>query len=76
MNPDRPPIQGPGLVIEVLSAGLFRVRMPNGYEVYSPLDRSVEGELTDVREGDQVLMEFSPYNMMQARIMGRTQPTG
>jgi len=71
MNPERPPIRGQGLVIAVLSQGLYRVRMPNGYEVYAPLDREVEEELADVQQDEAVIMEFSPYNMMQARIVER-----
>lgn len=68
MKSERPPIRAAGVIFQILDGNLYRVAMPNGYEVLAPVDRSIDGETFQERE--VVELEFSPYNMRQARIMG------
>lgn len=71
MKSERPPIRAAGVIFQVLEGNLYRVAMPNGYEVLAPVDRTIDGET--FQEGERVELEFSPYNMRQARVMGRLE---
>ena len=67
----RRPIQGWGRVVESLSPGRYQVRMANGYVTGAHLDRALRATtpLPSLVPGDEVLVEFSPYEMTQARIV-------
>ncbi|MFT5467117.1 MAG: translation initiation factor IF-1 [Verrucomicrobiales bacterium] len=76
-GPSRPPIQGVGELFAIHENGLHSVRMANGYEVNAILERSLKSNPdVDLAPGDQVLVEFSPYNMTQARILRRNVLSG
>ncbi len=75
MNPRRP-IQGIGTVEKLMPNGLFEVEMPNGYRVRAHLDRSLRAENAKLAAGDRVRLEFSAYDMKQARILGCAVESG
>lgn len=66
----RPPIQGVGEVIDVHENGLITVRMANGYEVDAHLDKTLKRAGAEFCAGQQLQLEFSAYDMAQARVLG------
>ena len=57
-------------MIAVHENGLIAVQMANGYEVDAHLSRELMTSGARFSTGQQLLVEFSPYNMTQARILG------
>lgn len=68
----RTPIQGVGEVLEILENGVHHLRMPNGYEVGGYLDPLLKMDPAgpEIAAGVRVLVEFSAYDMTQAKILG------
>lgn len=69
-TPTRPPIQGIGEILSICDNGLFLTRMKNGYEVMTHLDRNLKKNPINLSVGNHILVEFSPYDMSQGRILG------
>lgn len=68
MRINRQPIRGVGRVLAPLQSGLHSVVLDNGYEVLAHLDRKLDKQ-TKFTPGQRLLLEFSPYDMTQARIL-------
>tara|TARA_R110002096_G_scaffold206192_10_gene392389 strand:+ start:6763 stop:6972 length:210 start_codon:yes stop_codon:yes gene_type:complete len=62
----RQPIQATGKVVELSSSGFYWVELPNGYRARG---YSGKGIKADVATDDLVRVEFSAYDMSQARII-------
>ena len=71
----RRPIRGRATILAILPNGLHRSLLPNGYEVLAHLDRTLSGGAT-FSPGQVVELEFSAYDMTQARILGLAAETG
>lgn len=69
LPPLRRPITGSGTVLEVLNPRLVRVRMANGYETLAHWLADEPGSLPELQPGTVLALEFSPYDMRQARIL-------
>lgn len=61
-----------GTVVEVLRNAMFRIQFP---EIANPVIGTINGKMRmhniQVLLGDQVEVEFSPYDMNRARIVKR-----
>lgn len=68
-QPLRQPITGSGTVLAVLTARLVRVRMANGYETLAHWLADDPGPPPTLQPGEVICLEFSPYDMRQARIL-------
>ncbi|MEK7611831.1 MAG: translation initiation factor IF-1 [Patescibacteria group bacterium] len=60
-----------GVVEENLPATMFRVRLENGREVLAHLSGKMRIHYIRILPGDQVLVEFSPYDDSRGRIVRR-----
>ena len=58
-----------GVVVEVLSNGTYRVELANGHRVLAFLGRADRSSLALVATGDQVMLEMSPYDLSEGRIV-------
>jgi len=68
MRINRQPIRGVGTVLSVWPSGLHTVVLENGYEVLAHLDRKLDRQ-SQFTPGQRLLLEFSPYDMTQGRIL-------
>lgn len=50
---------------------MFKVRLPNGYEVLAHISGKMRKRFIKIVVGDKVRMEMSPYDMTKARITFR-----
>jgi len=67
--PLRRPIRGSGQIVARLDERRVLVRMPNGYETQAHWPANSSAAPPAWRRGDTVELEFSPYDMRQARIL-------
>jgi translation initiation factor IF-1 len=64
-------IEVEGTVIEALPNAMFRVQLPNGYEVLAHISGKIRMHYIRVLPGDKVLIELSPYDLKRGRITYR-----
>ena len=60
-----------GQVIELLPNAMFRVRLENGHEVLGHTAGKMRKNRLRVREGDDVRMELTPYDLTRGRVTYR-----
>lgn len=60
-----------GQVIELLPNAMFRVRLENGHEVLGHTAGKMRKNRIRVLEGDEVLMELTPYDLTRGRVTYR-----
>ena len=58
-------------VVEALPNGMFRVELPNDYEVLAHVSGKIRLHFIRVLPGDRVLVELSPYDLSRGRITYR-----
>ena len=66
-----PPITTTGTIVEVVTPGrLFQVETKNGLKIPAHISRESkgQGDPNSLAEGDQVTLEFTPYDFSKARI--------
>ncbi len=66
-----PPITTIATVIEIVTPGrLYRVKTKNGLKIPAHISREsrVQGDNGNFEVGDQVALEFTPYDFSKARI--------
>jgi translation initiation factor IF-1 len=63
--PGNDAIELAGTVMEVLPAGRYRVRLPNGHQLVARVVRRRQTELGPIRIGDRLAMLVSPGDMSQ-----------
>ncbi len=63
-----PPIRTWAVVIEACDPRVFKVRAPNGKVSYGHLNRGFHPK-SEIGLGDEVLMEFSAFDMDRGRIV-------
>jgi len=61
-----------GVVEAVLPKGLYKVRLDSGSTVTASLGSVARRVTVKIIQGDQVLVERSPYDPTRARITART----
>ncbi len=67
----RNPIRTTGTLLEVEPNGLHLVEIKNGYRVRAHLDRHFEPTPVPLAAGSRLVLEFSPYDMSQARVIAQ-----
>ena len=66
-------IQKEGIVIEALASTTFKVELEGGEEVLAHLSGKMRKNRIRVLVGDEVVMEFSPYDESRGRIVFRNK---
>ena len=64
-----------GPVLEQLGPVLYRTALPNGKTILAHLSKRLVDAGATFSPADQVVMELTPYDFDQARILGAAVPT-
>ncbi len=64
-------IEVEGKVIEALPNAMFRVELENGHRVLAHVSGKIRMNFIRILPGDQVTVEFSPYDLTRGRITYR-----
>lgn len=59
-----------GVVLEALSDRTFRVVLSNGHKLLGFLTRRTKDELGSLGQGQKVVLQVSPYDLSEGRIIG------
>jgi translation initiation factor IF-1 len=68
--PARDCIEDAGAVIEVLRDGAYRVELANGHRCIARTTGQARANALAFSPGDRVTLEFHPYDLSRARIVG------
>lgn len=60
-----------GVVIKVLPASMYRVRLENDHEVLAHVSGKMRKNSIKIASGDKVTLEISPYDLTKGRIIYR-----
>jgi len=63
-------LQVQGTVIEVLDHGAYRVELRNGHRCVARAASEIRMDFVKFQPNDQVSLEFHPYDLSRARIVG------
>ena len=66
-------IEMEGKVIEALPNAMFKVELPNGYQVTAVIYGKMRMNFIRIYEGDKVTIELSPYDLTRGRITWRSK---
>ena len=69
-------IQVDGVVVKVLPATMYTVRLENGHEVLAHVSGKMRKNFIKITQGDKVTLEMSPYDLTQGRIVFRYKSPG
>jgi len=58
-----------GIVVEALSNRTYQVELINGHRVFAFLSRRERAGFAQVAPGDRVMLEMSPYDLSEGRII-------
>jgi translation initiation factor IF-1 len=64
-------IQATGVVVKVLPATLYRVKLENGHELLAHISGKMRKNFIRITSGDRVSLEISPYDLTKGRIVYR-----
>jgi translation initiation factor IF-1 len=64
-------IEVEGIVVKVLPATMYRVKLPNGHEVLAHISGKMRKNFIKITNGDRVTLEMSPYDLTRGRITFR-----
>ena len=64
-------IQVDGVVVKVLPATMYTVRLENGHEVLAHVSGKMRKNFIKITQGDKVTLEMSPYDLTKGRITYR-----
>ncbi|MDY5954345.1 MAG: translation initiation factor IF-1 [Kiritimatiellia bacterium] len=64
-------IEVTGVVVKVLPATMYRVRLENGHEVLAHISGKMRKFFIKIATGDKVTLEISPYDLTKGRIIFR-----
>lgn len=64
-------LEFPGTVVELLPNAMFRVKLENEHEVLAHTAGKMRKHRIRVLQGDQVLVEMTPYDLTKGRITYR-----
>jgi translation initiation factor IF-1 len=65
------PIHAEASIIEVMGGVLYRVELPNGKVILAHLSKPLADEGAAFEPGVRVLLELTPYDFDQARILAK-----
>jgi len=60
-----------GVVIKVLPATMYKVKLENGHEVLAHISGKMRKFFIKIAAGDRVTLEISPYDLTKGRIIYR-----
>ena len=60
-----------GVVLKVLPATMYRVRLENGHELLAHMSGKMRKNFIKITTGDKVTVEISPYDLTKGRITFR-----
>ena len=60
-----------GVVLKVLPATMYRVRLENGHELLAHISGKMRMNFIRILPGDKVTVELSPYDLTRGRITYR-----
>ena len=60
-----------GVVIKVLPATMYRVRLDNGHELLAHISGKMRKNFIKITTGDKVTVEMTPYDLTKGRITYR-----
>ncbi len=60
-----------GVVVKVLPATMYNVRLENGHEVLAHISGKMRKNFIKITTGDRVSVEISPYDLTKGRITYR-----
>ena len=64
-------VQVEGVVVKVLPATMYRVRLENGFEILAHISGKMRKNFIKITTGDRVTVEISPYDLTKGRITFR-----
>jgi translation initiation factor IF-1 len=64
-------IEANGVVVKVLPATMYRVKLDNGHELLAHISGKMRKHFIRITTGDKVTVELSPYDLTKARITFR-----
>ena len=68
--PARDCIEDQGTVVEVMKEGAYRVELANGHRCIARTAGEARAKSLAFVSGDRVSLEFHPYDLSRARIVG------
>ena len=69
--PKEETIRVDGVVMKVLPATMYRVRLENGHEILAHISGKMRKNFIKITTGDKVTVEISPYDLTKGRITYR-----
>ena len=60
-----------GVVVKVLPATMYKVKLENGHEVLAHISGKMRKFFIKIAAGDRVTLEISPYDLTKGRITYR-----
>lgn len=60
-----------GVVVKVLPATMYRVRLENGHELLAHISGKIRKHFIRITTGDKVTVQISPYDLSKGRITYR-----
>ena len=60
-----------GIVVKVLPATMYKVKLENGHEVLAHISGKMRKFFIKIAAGDKVTLEISPYDLTKGRIIYR-----
>jgi translation initiation factor IF-1 len=64
-------IEAEGVVLKVLPATMYRVRLDGGHEILAHISGKMRKHFIKIATGDKVTVEISPYDLTKGRISFR-----
>jgi len=64
-------IEVPGVVLKVLPATMYTVKLENGHEVLAHISGKMRKNFIRITTGDKVTLQISPYDLTKGRIVYR-----
>ena len=64
-------IEVAGIVLKVLPATMYKVKLENGHEVLAHISGKMRKFFIKIAAGDKVTLEISPYDLTKGRIIYR-----
>ena len=62
-----------GVVVKVLPATMYKVKLENGHEVLAHISGKMRKFFIKIAAGDRVTLEISPYDLTKGRITFRVR---
>ncbi|MBL7077064.1 MAG: translation initiation factor IF-1 [Kiritimatiellae bacterium] len=64
-------IEAEGVVVKVLPATMYTVRLENGHELLAHISGKMRKHFIRITAGDRVTVQISPYDLTKGRITYR-----